>query len=66
MPSFSRFYLNDDYIKTDIDDCAVNPCLNGGACTDGVNSFTCACAAGYTDNTCSTGNFYHFYNPPFN
>ncbi|XP_030844399.1 uncharacterized protein LOC763130 isoform X3 [Strongylocentrotus purpuratus] len=39
----------------DTDDCTPNPCLNGGGCTDGVNNFTCACAAGYEGNTCDTG-----------
>ena len=28
----------------DIDDCSPDPCLNGGACRDGVNSYTCTCA----------------------
>ncbi len=35
-----------------IDDCDPNPCLNGGACTDGVNSFTCECPAGFEGDTC--------------
>ena len=47
----SKTYDNVDYI--DIDDCSPNPCQNGGACTDGVNSFTCACAAGYDGSDCS-------------
>ncbi len=30
---------------SDMDDCAVNPCGNGGTCTDtGTNLFSCACA----------------------
>ncbi|XP_072015170.1 ryncolin-1-like [Amphiura filiformis] len=31
-----------------------DPCQNGGTCVDGtgVDSFTCACAAGYTGDTC--------------
>ncbi|MCP3661957.1 MAG: calcium-binding EGF-like domain-containing protein, partial [Gammaproteobacteria bacterium] len=28
---------------------------NGGTCTDGSNSYTCACAAGYTGTECGTG-----------
>ncbi|MCP3661956.1 MAG: calcium-binding EGF-like domain-containing protein [Gammaproteobacteria bacterium] len=32
-----------------------NPCQNGGTCTDGLNSYTCACAAGYTGKICETG-----------
>ena len=30
-----------------------SPCLNGGACTDGIGSFTCACAAGFCGLTCA-------------
>lgn len=35
-----------------IDDCAINPCHNGGTCVDGINSFTCLCPEGYNDETC--------------
>lgn len=35
-----------------VDDCAPNPCQNGGTCTDGVNAYTCACAEGYWGTTC--------------
>lgn len=38
----------------DIDECDADPCENGGTCTDGVNSFACACAAGYGGATCGT------------
>ena len=38
--------------STNIDDCAVNPCKNGGNCTDGVNSHTCSCPAGYHGANC--------------
>jgi hypothetical protein len=31
-----------------------NPCLNGGTCTDGVNTFACACKAGFSGATCAT------------
>jgi hypothetical protein len=34
------------------DDCAPNPCRYGGVCTDGLFSFTCACAKGYSGPTC--------------
>lgn len=33
--------------ETNIDDCAGNPCVNGGTCTDQVNTFTCQCQSGY-------------------
>uniref|UniRef100_A0A667WCI4 EGF-like domain-containing protein n=1 Tax=Myripristis murdjan TaxID=586833 RepID=A0A667WCI4_9TELE len=35
-----------------IDECAINPCHNGGTCIDGINSFTCLCPEGYNDATC--------------
>ena len=35
-----------------VDDCAAAPCQNGGTCTDGEGSFTCACADGYEGETC--------------
>jgi hypothetical protein len=37
-----------------INECSPNPCLNGGSCTDGINSFSCTCAPGYTGPTCAT------------
>jgi 6-phosphogluconolactonase (cycloisomerase 2 family) len=35
-----------------IDDCDPNPCLNGGTCADGVNSYSCNCAEGYWGENC--------------
>jgi Notch-like protein len=32
----------------------VDPCQNGGNCTDGVDMFTCSCPAGYTGQECQT------------
>ena len=40
--------------ETDVDECAPNPCHNGGTCTDKVNAYTCACAAGYSGAACET------------
>lgn len=35
-----------------IDECAGNPCHNGGTCQDSINGFTCRCPEGYHDPTC--------------
>ena len=35
-----------------IDECANAPCQNGGECTDGINEYTCTCAAGYRGVNC--------------
>eukprot|EP00057_Strongylocentrotus_purpuratus_P007066 XP_011661540.1 PREDICTED: uncharacterized protein LOC105437059 [Strongylocentrotus purpuratus] len=40
---------------TDPNECEPNPCLNGGTCTDGVNSFSCTCRAGYYGPICDEG-----------
>ena len=37
----------------DINDCAPNPCENGGSCVDQVDAFICNCAPGYGGDTCS-------------
>ena len=36
------------------DNCWDSPCLNGGVCTDGTPSFTCACASHYGGPACET------------
>ena len=35
-----------------IDECASNPCANGGSCIDGVNNYTCVCRNGFTGKNC--------------
>ena len=51
-----RFRLKTNSIDVvDIDDCKSNPCKNDGACTDGLNNYTCKCATGYTGDNCKTG-----------
>ena len=42
----------------DVDDCAGEPCQNGGTCKDGLNDYICMCAVGYTGENCSVGKFY--------
>jgi hypothetical protein len=44
-----------------VDNCAApSPCQNNGTCFDGINSFTCACAAGFTDQLCSSCDPLHY------
>ena len=40
--------------KLNVDECASNPCKNGGTCHDQVASFSCSCVSGYvyTDEFC--------------
>ncbi|KAK3912487.1 Protein jagged-1b [Frankliniella fusca] len=38
---------------SDINDCKLNPCLNGGTCVDRVNSFQCICKEGWEGDTCA-------------
>ncbi|XP_024128868.1 protein jagged-2 isoform X1 [Oryzias melastigma] len=35
-----------------INDCASNPCKNGGTCIDGINSFQCVCPGGWEGPLC--------------
>ena len=35
--------------------CESRPCLNGGSCVSGVNSYTCNCVSGYSGFHCQTG-----------
>ena len=39
----------------DNDECMSNPCLNGGTCTDHVNSYSCKCVPGYVGTNCENG-----------
>lgn len=35
-----------------INECLSNPCLNGGTCVDGVNTFSCECTSSWTGSHC--------------
>jgi hypothetical protein len=39
---------------TNVNDCASNPCRNGGSCVDLENAYACNCRNGYTGNRCQT------------
>jgi len=38
--------------EEDPDECESSPCQNGATCLDGVNEFTCSCAAGFGGTVC--------------
>ena len=42
-------------MHVDIDECASNPCGEGGACSDGVDTYDCECLTGWTGDNCETG-----------
>ena len=41
-----------EHCDVNIDECEPSPCLNGGECTDGDNSYTCSCSNGYSGSEC--------------
>ena len=41
-----------EHCDVNIDECESSPCLNGGECTDGNNSYTCSCSNGYSGSEC--------------
>ena len=59
---FNFISLNDNYTHfdyelhlIDINECHVQPCLNNGACIDGINTFSCNCSSDYSGVTCENG-----------
>ena len=42
---------------SDIDECASNPCQNGGVCIDQINQYICICQAGWRGAFCNIGKY---------
>jgi len=40
--------------EINMQECASKPCMNGGACSDKVSGFSCACLTGFVGNRCET------------
>ena len=49
---------------TDINDCESGPCQNGGTCNDGIASYTCDCAKGWTGDNCEESKHRFFLEYP--
>ena len=55
LPPFFLLLVPHDQLSlvvSEFDDCASSPCLNGATCTDGVNSYSCACPTNYIGPQC--------------
>jgi hypothetical protein len=46
-----------DLCEKNIDDCAPNPCRNGGRCDDGVGAYSCVCDGRFTGDDCELPRF---------
>ena len=49
------FDICDNHFLTEIDECASNPCANGGICLDQLNEYECHCLEGWDGPTCTQG-----------
>ena len=41
--------------ESDVDECASNPCQNGGTCTHGIDTYSCVCDVGFHGHSCEFG-----------
>ncbi|XP_072169938.1 LOW QUALITY PROTEIN: uncharacterized protein [Diadema setosum] len=46
--------MSGDFCQVNEDECASNPCQNGGECIDHVNYYTCSCKDGFVGYHCQT------------
>lgn len=53
-----RFHFS----TVDVNECASNPCLNGGSCINRQNRFSCNCLSGYLGSRCENGQYLFKYN----
>lgn len=49
---FTNYCSHRSFYYLEFDECSSSPCLNGGTCTDGVNSYTCTCPSPYYGSQC--------------
>ena len=49
------------YIFVERNECASNPCKNGGTCSDQVNKYSCNCVPGYVGYNCQIGMSTYMY-----
>ncbi|WAR28403.1 NOTC2-like protein [Mya arenaria] len=48
-----HFHPTNEYFSlSDINECALNPCLNGGSCINNFGSYVCICLTDYTGPNC--------------
>ena len=43
------------------DECAAEPCMNGGTCTYHTNNYVCICNAGWTGTNCTISKYYSIW-----
>ena len=51
-PSPLSYQGND--CEVDLNLCRSGPCMNGGTCTNSLNTYSCACLPSFTNLDCST------------